>query len=181
MKREWLVFLMGLAVLVFGSAFFITSTPVNSTVTQPIAFKHSKHTPMVECAFCHQSVKDSAAAGIPQAPRCMTCHSAPVTQNPEAQKIKSYFESGEPIPWVRMFRLANDLMFNHKAHVGQGIECQTCHGSVATQEAIPAGFGRQGVGGPYGRGLMDFCLSCHRQQEAESPGRNLPDCLTCHE
>lgn len=180
MKKEWLAFFIGLAVLVFGSAFFITNRPLEPTVVQPIAFQHAKHASALECSFCHQSVKDSEVATIPQAPRCMTCHSSPVTQSPEAEKIKSYFESGKPIPWVRLFDLQDDLLFSHKVHVGQGIECKTCHGDIATQKTIPAGFGSKGVGGPYGRGLMDFCLSCHQKKEAESPGRKLTDCLTCH-
>lgn len=180
MKPEWLAFFTGLVVILFGSAFFVANASSIGAVAQPIAFKHIKHASL-ECTVCHQSVKDSPSAGIPQAQVCMSCHNKPVTQNPEAMKIKSYFDSGQPIPWVRMFSLADDVIYSHKIHVGQqGIDCKTCHGNIAAQQSIPAGFGRKGIGGAYGPPLMEFCLSCHREEDAKEPGRDLTDCLTCH-
>jgi len=184
-------FALGL-LIVFGGGFFLVNRLSAQPVQQPIAFPHSKHTAAnIECVTCHKTVKTADAATIPQADTCMTCHQAPVTTNPEADKIKTYFESGEPIPWVRLFKLADDINFPHRSHITGGVDCATCHGNMGTSKPGDsiAGLGRQGASGPvsvygqkvlglnnrYGYKLMyEVCMDCHEQRGVST------DCLTCH-
>ncbi len=172
--KEWLIFALGLVLL--GVVAIAVSSAIGnaSGVTQPIAFKHSKHTKILACDFCHKTVKTSAAAGLPGKEVCMVCHQSKVTDSPEPEKIKAYVASGEEIPWVRLFAVNDDIVYRHQPHISAGVECQVCHGNVGSSEKIVEGFGRKGAGGPYGRDLMEKCFNCHLAKKAPT------DCYTCH-
>ena len=185
--KELVIVLAGILLLTIGGGLIAGKVLSRNSATQPIAFNHEKHVAFLECTTCHQTVREAAAASIPQAPFCMTCHASPVTKSPEAAKIKDYAEAGEDIPWVRLFDLADHAVFSHKPHVGAGVGCATCHGNVAQTELLTSGFGRDGVGGRYGNKLMNWCRDCHRAkateglvpQWLEKPSL-ATDCLTCH-
>ena len=186
--KELTIFLGGLALLVLGGGFLVSRSGTSSGPVQPINFSHQKHTPFLECIACHSGVTAGPAATLPRIEKCMTCHQAPVTANPEAEKVKAFAAAGQEPAWVRLFRLAPDIVYSHKVHVGgKGLACTTCHGDIASAAQITRGFGSRGLGGMSGRQLMEFCLSCHRQQaagaaasgDAARAGR-LVDCLTCH-
>lgn len=76
-------------------------------------------------------------------------------------------EQGDPLRFRKLFRLADHVFYTHRRHVGIAeIECEACHGAIAETERPPK------------RALlkidMDFCLKCHREQEATL------DCNACH-
>ncbi len=85
-------------------------------------------------------------------------------------------EGVEPksIPWVRVHNLPDFAYFNHQAHVGAGVSCQTCHGPVESMERV-----RQ-----HATLSMGWCVNCHR--EATRDGINgqkvnaSTDCTACH-
>lgn len=177
--KELVIFFSGLALLVLGGGFLVSRSGEGNGPTQPIDFNHQKHTNSdllkLECTFCHQGVTTGPAATIPKIEKCMTCHQASVTSNPEAEKVKAFSASGREPSWVRLFRLNADIIYSHKVHVGEvGLVCATCHGDVASTARFVRGFGGRGVGGMAGRQFMEFCLSCHRERGASQ------DCLTCH-
>ncbi len=118
---------------------------------QPIQFWHSIHVceNEVDCQYCHSSASKSKHAGIPSANVCMNCHKGikngsrwgekeigkiyeAIGFNPETgQYIDDYEE--QPIKWNKVHNLPDHVYFNHQQHVVVGgLECQNCHGDVAT-------------------------------------------------
>lgn len=118
---------------------------------QPIQFWHSIHVceNEVDCQYCHSSASKSKHAGIPSANVCMNCHKGikngsrwgekeigkiyeAIGFNPETgQYIEDYEE--QPIAWNKVHNLPDHVYFNHQQHVVVGgLECQNCHGDVAT-------------------------------------------------
>ncbi len=79
-----------------------------------------------------------------------------------------YWNNREPIPWVRIYKVADHVHFPHMRHVDAGLECQECHGEVQTMEVLnsrdPA----------WGGDNMGWCVDCHRTEEAST------DCAVCH-
>ena len=59
---------------------------------------------------------------------------------------------GRPVEWVQVHNLPDYVYFDHRAHVGVGVRCQTCHGPVETMERV-----RQSADLS-----MGWCVNCHR-------------------
>ena len=145
---------------------------------QPIAFPHNQHAGSEEgqnqmnCMYCHFSAERSKSAGIPPVQTCMGCHQVIAGQTPEQQaeinKVRDYWERGEPIPWVRIYKISDHAHFPHMRHVNAGLDCAECHGEVENMAVInsrdPA----------WGDGKMGWCIDCHRDNEASI------DCAVCH-
>ncbi len=78
------------------------------------------------------------------------------------------------IAWTRVHNLPDFVYFDHRAHVGAGVSCQTCHGPVETMERV-----RQ-----VSDLSMGWCVNCHRDAAAKGiNGRRVApstDCSTCH-
>ena len=170
------------------------------TSAQPIDFRHDVHVEaQIDCQFCHRTVADTETAGIPAVQQCYFCHkdAAIDSQNPgEVEKIRFAFEQGEPINWVRIHRLPDQVQFVHDAHVrffsdqnnvAISQTCSICHGDVAAM----------GVPEQVRNLNMRDCVDCHRggyfkylDKEAElairhavESGHRLPpptDCAACH-
>lgn len=83
-------------------------------------------------------------------------------------------KSAMPVEWVKVHSLPDFVYFDHRAHVGAGVECQTCHGAIETMERV-----RQ-----VSDLSMGWCVNCHR--EANTIGikgkkkRASTDCVACH-
>ena len=115
----------------------------------------------IDCNYCHSSANDSRHAGIPSTNVCMNCHKAvkkgKTTGEEEIAKIYAaigfdpatgtYLDgkgnnghslpqdsyNGEPIKWNKVHNLPDHVYFSHQQHVAVGgIQCQNCHGDVAT-------------------------------------------------
>jgi len=170
MKRFWLI---GILILVVGGVIagvVLTRVQVYAAPEQPIAYSHQVHIEAgIQCLFCHPSALKSPIAGIPSVQKCMGCHNMIQTDNPEIQQVASYYENGEPIPWVRINVQPDFVYFNHQPHLGAGLNCETCHGDV----------GRMDVTRQFVKMDMGWCLDCHLNQSEEKVGR-LADCLACH-
>lgn len=120
---------------------------------QPIAFSHKLHAEKkLQCTDCHLKAAAGERATIPQADRCNLCH--------------NNIAKDHRISWVRVYRLPDFVFFSHAVHTAKaGIDCQTCHGPVATREVLQKEVSTS----------MRFCVDCHR-------ARNAPlDCSRCHE
>jgi len=136
---------------------------------QPIAFPHNRHAGdfQIDCQYCHFAVERSPNAGIPAVATCMGCHNfVEGSQNPqEIQALRGYWERQEPIPWNRIYKVADHVQFPHMRHIAAGVSCTSCHGNVAEIGVI------QQVNQPL---TMGFCLSCHIETGASR------DCTVCH-
>ena len=127
---------------------------------QPIKFSHRQHAGQykINCIYCHTGAWTSKYASIPPASICLNCHNVirkgTNTGEKEIDKIHQAVESGKPIKWVRVYNLADFVVFSHAQHVNAGkIDCKKCHGDVAT-------FGRQMQ---YTDLSMGWCINCHRE------------------
>jgi hypothetical protein len=183
MKQHWLIgglagvfALGGLAFVQGGASQDAGAESAAVSSVQPIAFPHDLHAGSEEgqanmsCQFCHFSAERSADAGIPAVASCWGCHQVvPGANNPdEVSKIQGYMERGEPIPWVRIYKISDHAHFPHMRHVNAEISCQTCHGEVQEMGVIserdPA----------WGGDNMGWCVDCHRESQASI------DCAACH-
>jgi hypothetical protein len=76
--------------------------------------------------------------------------------------------------WVKVHNLPSFVYFNHSAHVGAGVACQTCHGAVETMERVRQVSGLS----------MGWCVNCHRDVNKDGvngiEAHASTDCVTCH-
>lgn len=178
MKKPWvLVAATGIAAL--STLAFVQSQegadpPPSQTATtvQPIAFPHNTHAGdfQIDCQYCHFSAERSVDAGIPPVASCMGCHTVIQGRNKpeEVQKLREYWQRGEAIPWVRIYKVPDHVKFPHMRHVAAdagNLECQECHGTVEEIDVI------EEVEQPL---KMGWCVTCHRDNDASI------DCTVCH-
>ena len=145
--------------VVLGVTYYATPkyTRVGYEPTQPVAFSHALHSGQLEidCRYCHTFVDRAAHSNVPTTQVCMTCHSMVRKNDPILAPIRDSYESGEPIPWVRIHKTPDYVYFNHAVHVNRGISCMECHGSVQEMDVVQ-----------HSKSLsMGFCLECHRNPE----------------
>ena len=143
---------------------------------QPIAYSHALHAGelAIDCQYCHFGADTSRHAGVPPAHGWMKSPTEVLKDSPEIQKLKSAMDSGKPIEWVKVHRLADFVYFNHSRHVGAGVACQQCHGPIETMPRV-----RQ-----VETMTMGWCLDCHRNPPAAPDGAKLApptDCAACHQ
>ena len=178
MKKPWLLAAV-IAVTAIVTLAFVQSQEQESfpssrgaATGQPIAFPHDTHAGefQIDCQYCHFSAERSVDAGIPPVEACMGCHTVLLGRNnpEEVQKLRDYWQRGEAIPWVRVYKVADHVKFPHMRHVASdagNLDCQECHGLVEEIEVI------EGVEQPL---KMGWCVDCHRENEASV------DCTVCH-
>lgn len=178
MKKPWVLAaasgIAALSTLAFVQSQEGDTPPPPQTVTtvQPIAFPHNTHAGdfQIDCQYCHFSAERSVDAGIPPVASCMGCHTVIRGRNKpeEVQKLLDFWQRGEPIPWVRIYKVADHVKFPHMRHVAAdagNLECQECHGTVEEIEVI------EEVEQPL---KMGWCVDCHRENDASV------DCTVCH-
>jgi hypothetical protein len=149
--------LAGVAVLIMAFVHSSYATGVGVFVEQPVPFSHEHHVSGlgIDCRYCHTSVEKSSFAGIPPTETCMTCHSQIWTNAAMLEPVRTSFQTGQPIEWVRVHNLPDFVYFNHSIHVAKGIGCETCHGRV-DQMALTYKANTL---------YMEWCLDCHRHPE----------------
>jgi hypothetical protein len=180
-----------LAVLIFLVVSSWNRQPaVAKPSTQPINFPHNTHvqTYKIDCQYCHADARRSEYAGLPSVQRCLGCHKITAADKPEIQKLAQYGAKGEPIPWVRVFKVPEFTYFPHKPHVRAGVACQRCHGPIERMRVVGAETGQQlgndlkrliGLRPPPPPLTMGWCVDCHRAENAKGAKAPL-DCVTCH-
>lgn len=147
---------------------------------QPIAFSHELHvgTHKIQCQYCHNQVERSKSSNIPSLATCMNCHQQVAGKqgqetvpgfkdSDEIKKLRDAFSDGKSIEWVRVHMLPDHVAFNHQAHVGKGVSCQTCHGEIEKMAKVKQ----------HSDLSMGWCVNCHRQPENKAP----LNCTTCHQ
>jgi hypothetical protein len=146
---------LGILASIFVRSSYVTQVGV--TIEQPVQFSHDRHVNGngLDCRYCHTSVEDSSFANIPPTHTCMTCHSQIWSNSPQLALVRESFETGEPIPWVRVHDMPDFVYFDHSIHIEKGIGCETCHGQVNEMPLIRKVNTMQ----------MEWCLDCHRAPE----------------
>ncbi|MBB3189664.1 cytochrome c3 family protein [Halomonas cerina] len=133
------------------------TTGVNSTPEQPVPFSHGHHVGGlgIDCRYCHTSVEQSDFAGLPPTSTCMTCHSQLWTSAAMLAPVRQSLQHDKPIAWVRVHDLPDFTYFSHRAHVNNGVGCESCHGRV---DRMPITTQQKPL-------TMQWCLACHRHPE----------------
>ena len=165
-------FLLVLLVVAVGvtAAILITRARLLAAPEQPIAYSHQSHVEAgIQCLYCHTQATRFGIAGIPSVERCMGCHEFIAAEQESVQQLVGYWERGEAVPWARVNIQPDFVYFTHGAHLGAGLNCESCHGDVGSMDNAR----------PVYRMDMGWCLRCHLEQEPEHIPRLL-DCLTCH-
>ncbi len=166
MKKFFLYIVIGLLALYIG--YVVNDLYADRSPSQPIDFSHKIHAGdnKVPCLYCHIYADKSTVSGVPSVERCMGCHRVVKADSPLIKELTSYWKRKEPIPWVKVHNLPDHVYFPHKRHVKAGLQCQQCHGDVASMKRITR----------VSPLTMGWCISCHTKKEV----KNGSDCWTCH-
>jgi cytochrome c7-like protein/class III cytochrome C family protein len=133
---------------------------------QPLPYSHKKHLSFgLECKNCHTNPEPGKLMTFPATGKCMECHITIAKEKPSILKLAEYSKSKQPIPWVRVYTVLPGVAWNHRAHLGAGVNCETCHGQVAQMDAMSEVTSVT---------TMYSCLSCHEMSHAKTA------CDTCH-
>lgn len=142
------------ATLVVAYGFSPRTTNVGYQPEQPVPFSHLVHAGELgmDCRYCHTTVERAAKAAIPPTQVCMGCHTSIHKESPLLEPLRHSFETGMPVPWVRVHDLPDYSYFDHSAHVTRGVSCVECHGRIDRMERV------------YQHEMlsMGWCLECHR-------------------
>lgn len=106
----------------------------------------------MDCRACHPDAERADWAGLPPSAKCINCHAQALKNDPRLARVRQSAASGAPVPWTRVHRLPDFVVFSHGAHTRRGVGCRDCHGAVETMEETRQ---TQGLS-------MAFCLDCHR-------------------
>lgn len=152
-----LVFLVVLGgVATAGITYYLTPkyTRVGYAPTQPVPFDHSLHAGQlgIDCRYCHTNVESSEHSNIPATHVCMACHSTIKKDSALIVPVRTSYESGDPVPWVRIHKAPDYVYFNHAVHVNRGVSCFECHGRVNEMQVVFQAHPQS----------MSWCLDCHR-------------------
>jgi hypothetical protein len=135
---------------------------------QPLPFSHKVHTATAKlvCRDCHSTPeKFGGAMGFPPVSKCMACHVLIAKEKPAIRKLAEFAAEKQAIPWVRVYRLADFVFFDHRFHLMNDATCEDCHGAVAEQDVVVDDLGAT---------KMVFCQRCHVKTHASG------GCTTCH-
>lgn len=135
---------------------------------QPVQFNHRLHVEDLglECTDCHPYYEDETFSGLPSADACAFCHEEAQGENPEEAKLLRLLADERPLDWQPLFRQPSHVFYSHRRHVAVAeLECEACHGPIATSEAPPRRVDKLD---------MDGCIDCHEQQGVAN------DCTSCH-
>ena len=139
-----------------GVTYYMTPkyTRVGYAPVQPVPYSHALHVGQLglDCRYCHSNVDKSGYANLPTAQTCMNCHNVVKKDSPLLAVVRNSYESGDPVPWVKVHELPDFAYFNHAVHVNRGVSCVECHGKVNEMEVVTH---TQPLS-------MAFCLECHR-------------------
>ena len=153
---------IGVTVICVGGVVGYLALPENIETgyspQQPVPYSHKLHAGNLgmDCRYCHYTVEKSSYAAVPPSQVCMNCHAKVRTNSEHIKKIKASYETGQPMPWVKIHSLPDFVYFNHKAHVNAGVSCVSCHGRVDQMIEVKQ----------VEVLTMAWCLDCHRNPEA---------------
>ena len=182
-----------LVILVCKAFFIFQGFSESVAKEQPIAFSHKLHTVQngIPCQYCHLYARRSFSSGVPPVSTCIGCHGANEMKivkpdSVEVNKVRKFWDDGEPIPWVKIHDIPDFVRFPHKAHINAdsnrlieeaGAGCNL----EKEPRSLECRLAQFRIGGD------ERCLSCHgniRQMEVvsvvdENFGK-MGWCMECH-
>ncbi len=157
-------------ILIFLAATFIMFTAFSGgnnsadlkSNDQLIHFSHSLHSDLVACADCHSNVTTSTSMIdhlLPNHESCQDCHEVDNSDECKTCHIDDNYEA--------LIQTKAEVLFNHKVHLSQNIECVFCHKgldkvdySFQSAQYLPD---------------MTVCSGCHNETKIASNA-----CELCH-
>lgn len=135
-------------------------TDVGYQPEQPVAFSHKLHAGALgmDCRYCHNTVEAASFAAVPPTSTCMNCHKIVGADSEKLALVRQSYETGDPIPWVKVHQLPDYAYFAHNVHLAAGVGCESCHGRIDRMEKVTLSESLS----------MGWCLDCHR-----NPGPHL--------
>jgi hypothetical protein len=95
----------------------------------------------------------------------MGCHRTVKKDSEAIRRLAEFHDGNKPVPWRRVYRIADYVFFSHKAHLAKDATCETCHGPVAERDVLRKEKDTS----------MAACMDCHRARQASLA------CDYCHE
>jgi hypothetical protein len=171
-RAKWAAWGLAGFIALAGSGIIAAQGPFGGgPIEQPIAFPHNLHAgnDRIPCEYCHYSADRSVDAGMPALQVCAGCHLAsgqPLFRRDSTRiaQLVQYWIEQRPIPWERVYKIADHAHFPHNRHIKGGVTCQECHGPVEEMEVIEL---NQEL-------WMGWCVQCHRERQVRT------DCSVCH-
>ncbi len=98
---------------------------------QPLPFSHKAHLATgLLCETCHIRPDPGALMTFPATAICMSCHITVARDTPAIVELQAFSNSGEEIPWVRVYAITPGVSWGHQPHLDAGTQCDTCHGDM---------------------------------------------------
>ena len=170
-RSHWLIVMLTALLAGYGAASQVApyeSPPEDlprALEAQPIPFDHQLHSSKrIACADCHPGAKSTERAGLPDRDQCMLCHRAIAVDRPAVRALAE-LPAGSKIRWVRAYRVPDFVFFNHAEHAKAGVECDRCHGPVATRPVLSQEVSTN----------MVACMNCHAERQSSN------ECYLCHD
>jgi len=135
-----------------------------AVASQPIAFSHKEHA-FMSCVDCHEGATGKEAAGLPDAVKCMLCHTTIKADSLEVKKLAAFNQRGEKIKWVRVYQVPDFVFFSHASHAKGGAKCVACHGPVQQRDVLEKEVSTS----------MIACMNCHAAKKVST------GCYLCHQ
>ncbi len=127
----------------------------------------------IPCRYCHTMPYEGRHSTLPSTDTCMNCHSTVGQDKEWVLVLKGYYDRGEPIPWVKAYKVPDFVYYDHSAHLNAKddkgkpkLECLTCHVGVDVAETVTVNT----------KFNMGWCVECHRRPDMNAS----TDCVTCH-
>lgn len=133
---------------------------------QPLPYSHKTHISRgLQCRQCHTNPDPGGQMTFPPVATCMGCHNSVAKDRPAIVKLTEMSQSGQPIPWVRVYQVTPGVIWSHRRHLQAGMQCVMCHGQVGQLDAMAQTTAVTS---------MASCISCHQGHKANT------ECQTCH-
>jgi c(7)-type cytochrome triheme protein len=157
-----------------------------TTPVKGVIFEHGIHTEAgLDCESCHDDIfvmeagaaainGDFTMASFAEGNYCGACHDGDTAFNANSQCDACHHAPTEAIIFTKPVKA---VVFEHTNHIGQGLECDSCHGDglfkmeTGAAEAQPEAFTMQA--------LYDgqYCGACHDGDTAFASNTR---CTICH-
>ena len=143
---------------VFVYYFSPNNLQVGYAPVQPVPYSHRLHAGQlgIDCRYCHANVERSYEAMVPATQTCMGCHAVVKPDSARLSPVRESWETGLPVPWVRVHNLPDHVYFDHSVHLSAGVGCVTCHGRIDQMEVVTQAEPLS----------MGWRLDCHRNPDA---------------
>ena len=95
----------------------------------------------------------------------MGCHRTVRSDSPSIAALRRVHEARETMPWARVYKVPDFVVFSHVRHVNARVQCADCHGPVEERDVLAK---------EVSTGMIS-CMNCHAKRAASNA------CNVCHD